>query len=183
MYSCEFVQDLLYRLAGSAVFFRALLSFGDFNHYKLEHIQCFYGTALIEAYRREKTLPASGLFMAENCLANNHIFPTTQFAADLHFVFLCPSLENLQSDSGGSLPVAPILVTDADNYPFIVHELRYLGDVFDTSRKHSDPNARSKLATTYDLYRQRYPQLMTVFEKSSFDPSPILPSFDWSSRQ
>ncbi len=183
MFSCEFVQDLLFRLAGSAIFFRALLIYGDFSHYELEHIQCFYGTALIEAYLREKAIPATGLFIAEPCVSHNHVFPTHKFAPDQYFVFLCQSLENLQADSHGSLPVESFLVTDADNYPFIVHELRYLADVFNTSRSHPDPKVRTKHAATYDLYRQRYPRLLSIFEDSGFSPAPILPSFDWSSRE
>ncbi|MGH9654682.1 MAG: hypothetical protein ACRD6B_14600 [Bryobacteraceae bacterium] len=58
MFLCEFAQDLLYRLIGRDIHFRAYITCADFAHYALENVKdVFYGEALIEAYLRH-TLPA-----------------------------------------------------------------------------------------------------------------------------
>ena len=49
-YLIEFAEDLQHRLTGQDVYFRAVLTTGDFSHYPLENIECFFGEALIRAY-------------------------------------------------------------------------------------------------------------------------------------
>src|SRR6266446_8306921 len=39
MYSCEYFQDLLYKTVESNVHFRAVLRYGEFDHYHLQHIE------------------------------------------------------------------------------------------------------------------------------------------------
>ncbi len=68
MFSCEFAQDLLIRLVGQNVFFRAVLEYGEFAHEALRNVQSFFGPALIKAYKREKQLQAIGLFASDACI-------------------------------------------------------------------------------------------------------------------
>lgn len=63
MFLCEFAQDLLHRLTNRDIYFRAVITYGDFTHYELNGIPCFFGNALIEAYNSEKELKAIGLFI------------------------------------------------------------------------------------------------------------------------
>lgn len=126
MFSCEFAQDLLVRLVGRDVHFRALLEYGDFSHDSLTNIQSFFGPALVRAYQREKQLQAVGLFATDACVARNRIFPTERFQDDLHFVYLNQSLERLQQNTGGHLPCDPIYVDDTDDYHDILWDLSFL---------------------------------------------------------
>ena len=52
MYSCEFAQDLFYRLIGRDLHFRAYLTLGEFKINEFENLEAFYGEALIDAYER-----------------------------------------------------------------------------------------------------------------------------------
>jgi len=96
MFQCEFAQDLLVRLVGQDVYFRALLDYGEFSHDRLTNIESFFGPALVRSYQREKQLQAVGLFATAACVARNRVFPTERFQEDLYFVFLNQSLERLQ---------------------------------------------------------------------------------------
>lgn len=183
MFSCEFAQDLLIRLVGTGVFFRAILEYGDFSHDALGNIQSFFGSALVEAYSREKLIQAVGLFATDRCIARNRVFPSERFSDDLHFVYLHQSLERLQQNTGGSLPSDPVLVVSTDDYHDILWDLSFLGSVFKNMREHPDQRVRGKHLATYDLYRRKYPELLAAFEASGFQPECICPSVDWSSRK
>ncbi len=104
-YSIEFAEDLHHRLTGQGLYFRAVLVSGEFQHYALKNIDCFFGEALIDAYVREKTIPSIGLFIDTACNQYNRYFRTEPFGNDLHFVYLNRSVESLQQETNGELPV------------------------------------------------------------------------------
>lgn len=54
MFMCEFVKDLMHRLTGRGIFSRSVITKGDFVHYEINKVPCFYGNALINAYNAEK---------------------------------------------------------------------------------------------------------------------------------
>src|SRR5438132_9254972 len=60
MYLCEFAQDLQHRLTKKDIFFRAVLVRGDFHHYELNGIPCFFEKSLVNAHKSEKKLEAIG---------------------------------------------------------------------------------------------------------------------------
>jgi hypothetical protein len=55
MYSCEFAQDLFYRLIGRDLHFRAYLTLGEFKINEFKNLKAFYGEALIDAYGTPET--------------------------------------------------------------------------------------------------------------------------------
>ena len=79
MYLCEFFKDLLHRTAGRQISFRAVLTAGEFEHYRLNDLPFFYGPALIRAYKAEKRLPVTGLLMDHACQKHCDIFSTRPF--------------------------------------------------------------------------------------------------------
>lgn len=183
MFSCEFAQDLMHRLAGRDVFFRAILEYGDFSHHTHKNIQSFFGKALVNAFQREKQLQAVGLFATQACIGRNRVFPSEPFTDDLHYVFLHQSLQRLQRNTGGVLPSSALLVENTDEYHDILWDLSFLASVFENMRQHPDHRVRGKHLATYDLYRRKYPALLAAFEESKFQPECICPSVDWSRRR
>jgi hypothetical protein len=105
-YLIEFAEDLHHRLTGQNVFFRAVLTAGDFSHYKLSNIDCFYGSAPVNAYLREKKIPSIGLFIDAACNTHNRYFRVQPFENDLYFVYLNRSLETLNEYSAQTFPLA-----------------------------------------------------------------------------
>ena len=180
MYACEFVQDLQYRLIGQDIYFRAVLVAGDFDHYTLENIECFYGKALIDAYLNEKGIQAVGLFIDDNCNKYNGIFPTARYDNKLNFVFLNQSLERLQRNSKGELPIDPFLLNETDEYWDILWDFRLLNGIYDLMSNHPDPRVRGKHLATWNFFQQRYPNIMRVLESGEFDPKVLCNQYDWS---
>jgi len=177
-YSIEFAEDLHHRLTGQGLYFRAVLVSGEFQHYALENIDCFFGKALIEAHARERSIPSVGLFIDTTCNQYNRYFRTEQFGNQLHFVYLNRSVESLQQETNGELPVDPVLLDS--NYPNLVWQVRFLRDIHNMKRKHTDPSVRTKFLTAWDFYQRRYPKLLKALEEGGFDMKVFNPKYDWS---
>ncbi|WP_423204045.1 hypothetical protein PGC34_20060 [Pseudomonas kribbensis] len=73
-------------------FFRQSLVAGDFFHYDLTHVECFYGTALISAYLAENDIPLLGLFIDRKCAGPTNFFRLEPFNTDCYFVYFNHSL-------------------------------------------------------------------------------------------
>ena len=182
MFALEFAQDLQHRLVGQDIYFRAVLVLGDFDHYFLQNIECFYGAALIKAYIKEKDIPAIGLFIDDASNGHNEIFATTRFDSDLSFVFLNQSLERLQKNTGGQLPMDSFHLTATEEYWEILWDVRFLKDVYSNMQRQHSSRVRTKYLTTWHLFRQRYPKILDALESRNFSPKAICENFDWTKR-
>src|SRR5690606_31638824 len=109
------------------IYFRAVLTSGQFSHYELQNVECFFGKALISAYRREKEIPAMGLFIDDTCMQYNRYFRTADFGNGLHFVYLNRHLEYLHEATGDKYPLKDSSLVDGAC--FVPWQVRYLKDV------------------------------------------------------
>jgi len=176
-YLTEFAEDLHHRLIGQDVWFRAVLVAGDFNHYRLDHVECFFGRALIDAYLAEKGLPLTGLAMHRSCQPYNRFFRLEEFSANFSFVYLCRQLEVLKPYAADGLPFNDWAVSDmAPNMPEAV---RFLRDLYTHMRSHPDPSVRAKTLTTWDFYNRRYPEIISALLAKDFDLSALGPTGAW----
>lgn len=182
MYSCEFVQELTYYLADKNIYFRAILTYGEFKHYNLKNVECFYGSSLIDAYTKEKEINAMGLFIDKRINLHNRIFPTTEYDKELEFVFVLQSLQWLNDFAEGELPLPESYMITLENgdYWAIKYELKLLSNIYTNSIKDPDVKVRSKSLQTYQLYKNRYKKILTTFEFKGFVPEVIHSTFDWS---
>ena len=176
-YLIEFVEDLHHRLVGQNLYFRAIILYGDFKRYKLKNVDCFYGTALIDAYERHKIIPSIGLFIDSACNHYNSYFRTAEFGNNLHFIYLTRSLESLYQDCSGIFPVEDLSIDDG--YPYLVWEIKFLCEIHKKMRIHPDPNVRTKFLTVWDFYKRRYPHILSQLEKNSFNLKLISKNHDW----
>lgn len=181
MFACEFVSDLLYRLTDKDIYFRAILTYGNFKHYNLENVECFYGQSLIDCYTKEKTIVGVGLFIDKKIQKHNLYFKTTSYDKDFDFVYLFSCLERLNNNTGGILPTTDLIViSETDEYWAIKFELKTLKNIYYYSVNHQDPKVRSKYLQTYQFYRNRYNELLICFESNDFKPSTINNTYNWS---
>jgi hypothetical protein len=88
MYLIEFAMDLHSRLVGSGIFLRAVIRWGQFNDARLKNIETFYGSALIEAYWYEKTIPCTGLFLDNFTAERNPYYPMVRYYSAYRYVLL-----------------------------------------------------------------------------------------------
>jgi len=172
---------LHHRLTGTGTYFRAVLTYGEFEHYKLDNTECFFGRALVDAYDSEKKLPAVGLFIDDECQKHNDYFRTAPFVTNLSFVYLNRSIERLRKVSNGILPVGPHCIDASQEFPYILWELHFLRDIYQQMQAHPEPSVRAKYLATWDLYHQRYPAILDCLRQNDFEPEPICPTGDWLS--
>ncbi|MBD9463895.1 hypothetical protein [Pseudomonas sp. Pdm06] len=174
----EFAEDLHHRLTGQDIYFRAVLVEGDFTHYRLDNVECFFGGALIDAYNAEKGIPSLGLFMSTECLKYNRFFRTASFSDNFEFVYLNRSLEDLNNFSRGSYPFDPKLPGD-DYAPNVPWQVRFLKDIHHQMRSHKSPLVRVKFLTAWDFYYKRYPEMLQALVEQHFDLSALGPIGQW----
>lgn len=183
MYAIEFAQDLLYRLIGKNVFFRATLRYGEFTHFKFSNLDAFYGTSLINSYRDEKRIPCVGLFIHKSVWSRNDIFPTAPFSKDYRFVFLNQILHSVYRELGTSLPLsveAGELFVDLGHPWEIAKDVIFLKQIHQNMTKHPEPLVRAKFLTIWTLYRTKYPGILDGLESAKFNPKAILPNLNWT---
>jgi hypothetical protein len=179
MYLCEFAQDLLHRLIGRDVAFRAVLTSGPFEHYYLNEVPCFFGSALVEAYDAEKTIKATGLFINESCQRYNQIYATAAFDGTWSFVFLTQSMSEVEDVYEGILPLAPTVAVNTDTGLLLGLEVLHLKTVHDHAQTFPDMEVRAKYAKTWSFYSQQYPTSIETLLASDFSLSAVSPDLDW----
>ena len=165
-YLTEFAEDLHHRLTGQNIYFRAVLTSGDFSHYTLKNIECFFGRALISAYNREKAIPSIGLFLDKNCDDYNRFFRIEQFDDDASFVYLNRSIESLTEYTSDNYPFCDKAIED--QAPYLPWEVRNLQDVHANMRTHKSPAVRAKFLTAWDFHAKRYPGLTRALVDGNF---------------
>lgn len=170
-YLTEFAEDLHHRLTGQDIHFRAVLTSGDFSHYPLKNIECFFGRALISAYSREKGIPSIGLFMDKSCVEYNRFFRLEPFDGDTSFVYLNRSIEGLTEYTGDKYPFRDRAIED--QAPYLPWQVRHLQDVHTNMRTHKSPAVRAKFLTAWDFYARRYPGLTRTLVDGNFQVSAL----------
>lgn len=179
-YLTEFAEDLYSRLVGQDIWFRSVLIAGQFEHYQLSNIDCFYGVALITAYLAEKVLPVTGLLMHSSCLEYNQYFRIEPFGKDYHFVYLSRALEHLHEMTADEYPYPEgVHMVLADFSPQLPEGVRYLSDIYRLMRTHPDPQVRTKALTTWDFYARRYPGMVTALTANNFELTALAPEGVW----
>lgn len=180
-YLTEAAEDLYSRLVGQDIWFRAVLIAGEFNHYQLGNMDCFYGMALINAYQSEKQLPMMGLALHSSCLPYNRFFRVAPFTDDFSFVYLSRPLEHLHTRSGDTYPFQDSIVSDFA--PTLPEGVRYLADIHKLMRTHPDPLVRAKALTTWDFHVRRYPGMVAALVASGFSLGALAPAGTWDDEQ
>jgi hypothetical protein len=172
-YLVEYAQELFYRLSSINVYFKGILTFGEFNFSQLNNIQAYYGLALIDTYNDEKKLEGFGLFVDKNLTKEIIIFDKIPFTEKYEFVFLCQSLKNLYSKTRGILPIDIELLNETDTFYRIDEDLRFFREIEYLKNNHPCEKVRKKYQTVYDTYKSDLPLFFKVFEVEGFLPFTI----------
>lgn len=180
MFLCEFAQDLQRRLTGRGIYFRAVLVRGEFMHYELNSLPCFFGAALVRACRAEKTLQAVGLFIDRSLVPDSDIFKSVPFDDQYNFVFITQSLNTVEQFWGGRFPLDRVELEETDLIYNLVPEVLYLRDISRLAAFHPDERVRRKHAATLDLFRAQYPRTLRILENNHFEFDPLCPGAKWA---
>jgi hypothetical protein len=183
MFQCEFVKDLLHRLTSRGIFYRAVITYGYFRHYQLNEVPCFYGTSLINAYNAEKDIKAIGLFMDNKLIPYCDIFHHTPFNDNYSFVYVTQALDQLEGICKSGLPAGELkfYIEETELNWTGGPEILHLAALCGNARSAALPESvTKKYQTTIELYRRRYPQIISRLEDNQFDIKSVFPEVDWS---
>lgn len=180
MFLCEFAQDLQHRLTERGIFFRAVLVRGDFTHYEINSLPCFFGPALINAYQSEKDIQAIGLFMHRSIATDSDIFKGVTFNEQYNFVFITQSFNSVEDLYGGFFPMDKTLIEGTELIYHLVPEVLYLKQLSHWATAHESEKVRQKYSNTLALFRARYPKTLKHLEATKFDLESISPGASWA---
>ncbi|MEO6754339.1 MAG: hypothetical protein ABIP85_21400 [Chthoniobacteraceae bacterium] len=184
MFLIEFVHDITHRLTGSGIAFRAIIRFGEFEYAKLNHIEAYFGEALIAFYEDESEFPATGLFLHDSVIPFNNIFPAVRFSDNYHYSFLAYDLARLSrdyNDTGYPLPPLVTMWTEAQIASRVLFQIQHLREIYDGTL-HQNPSIRSKYLGSWSMYQRTYPKLIETLTASNLDPASLC-DIDWSKAQ
>lgn len=179
MYQCEFFRDLLHRLAGREISLRGVMTYGQFSHYRLDNVSCYYGPALIDAYRAEKALSITGLLMDEHCRSNCSIFSTLRFSPDWHYAFVTQALDTFEDVYDAMVPLPRMVVEGEGLGWYLGPELEVMAHSHRLATSHGEASVRAKHIATLAMYRRRYPKVFAALEQHAFAMEAVSSEFDW----
>jgi hypothetical protein len=180
MYQCEFFRDLLHRVAGRGISFRAVLTYGFFQHYLLNDTPYFYGSALNRAYRADKRLQITGLVMDEHCHRYSNIFSSRPLDDEWHYVFVTQAIDEWEDVYVGMMPLPRIVVHETDLGWVLGPEIETLAFSAQQAQEHHDARVREKHSATLSQYRSRYPNCFAALESTGFKMEAVSAEFDWA---
>lgn len=176
-YLIEYAQQLFYNLSLINVYFKGLLTYGEFNFSQLTNIQAYYGTALIDTYHDETTLDGFGLYIHKSLTEYVVTFDKTTFTEKYDYILLCQSIKNLYNYTHGKLPVAIEALSETDTFHRIDEELRFFREIEFIKNNHPAERVRKKYQDVYDIYKKELPLFFEIFEKEGFLPFAINPEY------
>jgi hypothetical protein len=175
---CEFAADLFYRLISQDIHFRAYICCGEFVHSKMQHIEAFYGRALVQSYHREQEIQCSGLFVENDLVPYIGVFESDMYDEHSHYVHLIEYLRQI-SFAEGSYPLDWNLVGPMGLEVYLSYDITYLINIHTHMCNMSlPPRVRVKYLSSWQMIQKRHRPLLDVLERSNFDPRSVC-DMDW----
>jgi hypothetical protein len=160
----EYAQQLFYRLNLIGVYFKGILTFGEFNYTKLSNIDAYYGNALITAYHEEELIEGFGLFLDPVLRSEIVIFDYVPYHEKYDFIILCQSLKNLYDYTNGQLPIELNILTDTDEFHRLDEDMSFLREVDYLRQHHPTARISAKYDKVYQTYKAIMPEFFAAFE-------------------
>ncbi len=175
---CEFAGDLFYRLISQDIHFRAYICCGEFVHSKMQHIEAFYGRALVRSYHREREIQCSGLFVENDLVPYIGVFESDMYDEHSHYVHLIEYLRQIRFEEG-SYPLDWNLVGPMGLEVYLSYDITYLRNIHaHMCNMCLPPRVRVKYLSAWQIIQKRHRPLLDALERSNFDPR-VVCDMDW----
>ena len=179
MWLIEFSQDLFYRLIVKDIHFRAYVTFGEFEHYKLKNIEAYYGDALVNCYEREKEIKCVGVFLDPRLVSMCDIFHVTKYDETAYFVHVMQHLDEV-SWPYEEYPIPGEIIESTGMEWWIAYFFRYLENIYKHASDTSLPEpVRLKYQNAWSMISKRHPGPTRRLADFNFDLGEIV-DLDWS---
>ncbi|MBC2666053.1 hypothetical protein H7F51_11045 [Novosphingobium flavum] len=179
MWLIEFAQDLFYRLIVKDIHFRAYVTFGDFNHFKLKHIEAYYGQALVDCYESEKRIQCTGVFLDSRLARFSDVFQLTPYNSECHFVHVMQHLDDIRAPYEG-YPLSGAYLEATGMEWWVAYLLRYLENLSGHMADESLPTeVRQKYRKAWDMIATRHGGMMRRLQEANFKVEQVI-EMDWT---
>ena len=179
MWLIEFAQDLHYRLIVKDIHFRAYVTFGDFEHYKLKNLEAYFGEALVSCYEKEKTIKCTGVFLDATLVPYCNIFQVSPYDDECYFVHVMQHLGDI-SAKYEQYPISGEILEMQGMEWWVAYLLVYLKNIHShKTDEQLHPAVRLKYETTWAMIQTRHDGLLRRLEESKFDFAKVV-KMDWS---
>ena len=179
MWLIEFAQDFVYQLIPIDIHIRAYITQGDFEHYQLDHVEAYYGKALVECYEREKQIKSTGVFLDSKLAPLSTIFKLTPFDDKSHYVHVLQDLDAI-SWRYEEYPMDGWIVETQGLEWQTAYALRYVKNTYDHANDVGLPEAvRLKHQNAWKMISAKHPGLARRLEEAQFDFAKVV-RLDWT---
>ncbi|WCL50791.1 hypothetical protein [Leptospira sp. GIMC2001] len=190
MYLIELTQNIFNKFIGENIYFRAIITEGEFIFENLEHFHAYYGNALIDTHKNEKELKGIGLYLDKKLRIYNRFFRYFDIPGLYDFIYLTNNccrlfpyekklVKNNYIDDKGIYPLPEILISSTSAEYLLYPEFKHFKDIFDQIKKQRNIEIRKKYIYTWELYKLAYPALIETLCKSKFNPKSVC-KINWS---
>ena len=158
-YLIEFAQQLFYKLLSIDVYFKGLITYGEFNFKSMNNIQAYWGEALIETYNDANLLQGLGLFVNK------------KLSSKYDYILLCQSYINLYKSTKGKLPIEIEILYETDEYNQIDEDMRFFREIRYVKDNCTVHKITNKYLVVYMWYKNYTYPLFKQLEDGNFSPS------------
>ena len=176
-----YTQELFYKLSSIGVFFKAVLTFGEFSFTVMKNIQAYHGKALVETYFDTNSLEGFGLYISNEMASWILGFDSIKLTEKYSYVLLCHSIINLYKETKGILPVSPKLLDKPDeycDYCTLDNDLKFLKTISEIKSNFPVEKVRKKYEFVFNIYKGQLTSFFNVFERHGFNRIAILSKFE-----
>ena len=176
----EYAQELFYKLSAINIYYKGILTLGEFSFRQLNNIQAYYGLALIDCYKDSENkgvdkLEGFGLYVDRKITNEIVVFDKVPFTEKYDYILLCQSLKNLYSITKGILPIDLDILRDNDTFFRIEEDLRFFREIEYLKENHLCEDVKNKYHKVYNIYKANMPLFFKIFEEQGFLPCIINP--------
>jgi len=190
MYLIELTQNIMNKFIGENIFFRGIITEGEFHVKKMRNLDAYFGQTLIDSYQNEKYLKGVGLYLDVKLRFYNRIFRFKNLSEKFDFIYLTDSCSNLypyekreveKSDNyeEGIFPIPEILISSTSAEYSLYPEILHFKEVYKQIWTQKSLKIKKKYLYTWNLYKLAYPDLIKALLDSNFNPK-ALANVDWS---
>jgi hypothetical protein len=179
MWLIEFSQDLFYRLISLDVHIRAFITKGQFNHYKMNNIDAYYGPALIDCYEREKSIKCAGVFLDAGLASHSDIFHLTKYSDDCYYVHVMQHLDDISWEYH-EYPITGEMLEAEGMEWWVAYLLYYLKNVYYHAHDVSqNDDVRQKYQNAWRMVSSRHAGLTQSLVENNFNFGAVV-KLDWN---
>lgn len=178
MYLIEFAQDLLLRLIEKNIYFKAVITEGEFTFKKLNNIEAYFGQALVETYKAEENLKGTGLYIDSKLRLFNSFFDFVDCGDGYDYVLLTNQLAGIKEYTD-ILPIPVELITQQGLEFGVFQECQFLKKVHELMTNHPVDKIKDKYIFTWLMYSRFHSRIMNALADSGFNMK-VLVDMDWS---